>query len=142
MGENITVEVGQVWEYCDAVLRSIETRQRTITFVQVQDGSWTALDERGQRKFGKCVFLIKNAKLVKAAEPVCRLAKEHACFGPVVRRVIGKTSSGLFCEYAVTQFDSRMGRGYDSGILRNAKIPERIDRRLAHVAGMHDDDLR
>jgi len=140
MGENITVEVGQVWEYCDAILVSGETRQRTITSTD-ENGGWRACDEQGDQKFGKCDFLVKHAKLVKAVEPVCLLAKEHVCLGPILRRVLGKVD-GLFCDWAARSFELQIGQGYDSGILRNAKIPERIDRRLAHVAGMHDDDLR
>ncbi len=39
------------------------------------------------------------------------------------------------------EWAQRTGNAGQNGALRDAKIPERIDRRLTHAAGMHDDDL-
>lgn len=73
------------------------------------------------------------------AKPVC-VGSLHACEGPVIQRVVGAIR-GPMCESWMFRLESIMTRATPaSGTPYTG--PERLERpKLAHVAGMHDDDL-
>jgi hypothetical protein len=80
---------------------------------------------------------------LEAKGPTCAIADRHTCDGPVLERILGKGFAqvrDLFCELAARNHETAYARKMNAtGDSLPENTPERI--RLAHVAGLHDDDL-